>query len=96
MSDASSGSHAGNTADTSGVGSSAGKFEVGLPEFPNVPPTFGAPSPVPTQDAPDRPDLLHIGVDKDPAGGPLTTSSASSLLAGHGAHHIRPRTRHTG
>ncbi len=87
MKDRASGSHAGDTSHgASGVGSSGGKFKVPLPEFPNVPPTFGAPAAVPHQDAPDRPDLLHIGTPKDPAGGPLTTSSASAL--------IRPRTRH--
>jgi hypothetical protein len=79
MNDHQAGSHAGDTSDgASGSGSSAGTFEVILPDSPNWPAGIDPPAGVPAQHAPDRPDLA----------GPLTTSSASSL--------IRPRTRHAG
>lgn len=96
MRDEAAGSHAGDTSGgASGTGSGGGDFIVPLPDAPNLPPSFGAPPEVPAQNAPDRPDLTAAPaqVDDQP-GGPLTTSNASSLLAGHGAHHIRPRPRH--
>ena len=100
MTDQMAGSHDGDTAETSGLGSSAGTFAVPLPASPNIPPSFGAPPEVASQDAPDRPDLLRSPAPEDPAGGPadpadpLTTQNAAALLHAHGAHHIRPRPRH--